>query len=346
MKGVAATVVERASVACASSGKAGGFLALDWQDGGATGPLGRLSFKLHQELADTLGKDIGYRRVQTLSAAAAAAKQGVMHANTRGSQPNRRAGAPAWLDGSVSRIKAMGDESNTAQVHPQKLSQALMEAAQGKGAQLRIGEVQNITTSGKKVTGVIVDGEELAADAVVIAMGPWSGQAAKWLPVPDITGQKYASIVLRPQEEISNHMLFLSYKTSSGQALEPEVYPRPDGSVYICGSPEHIALPDDPKTIQVDPKSVEDLKEVARSVSSKLADAPLEVGQSCFLPLSPDGLPVMGKVPGVQGAYIASGHSCWGILNGPATGLVMAELIADGKASSVDIRKLDPQRLA
>lgn len=48
----------------------------------------------------------------------------------------------------------MGDESNTAQVHPQKLSQALMEAAQQKGAQLRIGEVQNITTSGKRVTGM------------------------------------------------------------------------------------------------------------------------------------------------------------------------------------------------
>ena len=59
-----------------SAGKAGGFLALDWQDGGATGPLGRLSFQLHQELADTLGKDIGYRRVQTLSAAAAPAKKG------------------------------------------------------------------------------------------------------------------------------------------------------------------------------------------------------------------------------------------------------------------------------
>lgn len=88
------------------------------------------------------------------------------------------------------------------------------------------------------------------------------------------------------------------------------MYPRPDGSVYICGSPEGIALPNDPKTIQADPNSIEDLKEVARSVSSKLADAPLEVGQSCFLPLSPDGLPVMGKVPGVQGAYIASGMPC------------------------------------
>lgn len=345
-KGVAATIVERASVACASSGKAGGFLALDWQDGGATGPLGRLSFKLHQELADTLGKDIGYRRVQTLSAAAAPAKKGSTHANTRGSQPNTRAGAPDWLDGSVSRIKPMADESSTAQVHPQKLSQALVEAAQEKGAQLRIGEVQNIVTSGKKITGVVVDGEEIEADAVVIAMGPWSGQAAKWLPVPSITGQKYASIVLRPEEEISNHMLFLSYKTSSGQALEPEVYPRPDGSVYICGSPEYIALPNDPRTIQANPESIEDLKEVACSVSSKLADAPLEVGQSCFLPISPDGLPVMGKIPGVQGAYIASGHSCWGILNGPATGLVMAELIAEGKVTSADIRKLDPQRLA
>lgn len=346
VKGVAATVVERAFIACASSGKAGGFLALDWQDGGATGPLGRLSFQLHQELADTLGKDIGYRRVQTLSAAAAPAKKGAHHSNTRGSQPGRRAGAPAWLDGSVSRIKPMGDEESTAQVHPQKLSQALMEAAQQKGAQLRIGEVQNITTSGNKVTGVVVDGEEVEADAVVIAMGPWSGQAAKWLPVPNITGQKYASIVLRPDEDISNHMLFLSYKTNSGQSIEPEVYPRPDGSVYICGSPEYIALPNDPKTIQADPQSIEDLKEVARSVSSKLAEAPMEVGQSCFLPLSPDGLPVMGKVPGVQGAYIASGHSCWGILNGPATGLVMAELIAEGKVSSVDIRKLDPKRLA
>lgn len=50
-------------------------------------------------------------------------------------------------------MQPMGDESNTAQVHPQKLSQALMEAAQQEGAQLRIGEVQNITTSGKKVTG-------------------------------------------------------------------------------------------------------------------------------------------------------------------------------------------------
>ena len=53
----------------------------------------------------------------------------------------------------LSVLQPMGDEESTAQVHPQKLSQALMEAAQQKGAQLRIGEVQNITTSNNKVAG-------------------------------------------------------------------------------------------------------------------------------------------------------------------------------------------------
>lgn len=45
----------------------GGFLALDWCDGNAVGPLARRSFALHAELAATLGVDCGYRRVRTHS---------------------------------------------------------------------------------------------------------------------------------------------------------------------------------------------------------------------------------------------------------------------------------------
>ena len=52
-------------------GKAGGFLAYDWCDGSPVGDLARLSFELHQQLADTFGSEsIGYRRVHTLSVAA------------------------------------------------------------------------------------------------------------------------------------------------------------------------------------------------------------------------------------------------------------------------------------
>jgi glycine/D-amino acid oxidase-like deaminating enzyme len=72
----------------------------------------------------------------------------------------------------------------------------------------------------------------------------------------------------------------------------------------------------------------------------------VEAQQACYLPLSPDGVPVIGQVPGVRGAYVATGHSCWGILNAPATGLAVAELLATGEARSVDLRAFAPARFA
>jgi glycine/D-amino acid oxidase-like deaminating enzyme len=42
---------------------------------------------------------------------------------------------------------------------------------------------------------------------------------------------------------------------------------------------------------------------------------------------------------------VASGHNVWGILNAPATGEALAELIADGAAVSTDLTPFDPARL-
>src|SRR5262249_23598907 len=64
-RGVTVTVVERTGVACAASGKSGGFLALDWCDGTPVGPLARASFALHADLARELATDYGYRRMDT-----------------------------------------------------------------------------------------------------------------------------------------------------------------------------------------------------------------------------------------------------------------------------------------
>src|SRR5947199_304032 len=71
-RGVAVTVVERTGVACAASGKSGGFLALDWSDGTPLGPLARASFALHAELARELETDYGYRRMDAFMVAARA----------------------------------------------------------------------------------------------------------------------------------------------------------------------------------------------------------------------------------------------------------------------------------
>lgn len=50
------------------------------------------------------------------------------------------------------------------------------------------------------------------------------------------------------------------------------------------------------------------------------------------------------RVPGVPGAFLSTGHTCWGILNGPASGLALAEMIVDGQATCVDLRPFDPAR--
>jgi glycine/D-amino acid oxidase-like deaminating enzyme len=47
----------------------------------------------------------------------------------------------------------------------------------------------------------------------------------------------------------------------------------------------------------------------------------------------------------MTGAYVATGHSVWGILNAPATGEAMAELIVDGAADTVDLGPFNPARL-
>src|SRR3954464_15357543 len=66
-RGAAPLVVEPVAVACGASGKSGGFLALDWCDGGPLQALARRSFALHATLAEELGGEGGYRRLTTYS---------------------------------------------------------------------------------------------------------------------------------------------------------------------------------------------------------------------------------------------------------------------------------------
>ena len=68
-----------------------------------------------------------------------------------------------------------------------------------------------------------------------------------------------------------------------------------------------------------------------------------EQGRFCFA--VEVGLPLIGRIPNVGGAYIATGHSVWGMLNAPATGEAMAELILDGASRQVDLSPFSPGRL-
>jgi glycine/D-amino acid oxidase-like deaminating enzyme len=157
-------------------------------------------------------------------------------------------------------------------------------------------------------------------------------------------GLKGHSITVRPTVPVPAQALFVDYVTATGERLEPEVYPRPDGEVYLCGLSEEGPVPERPELVQPRSEAGPILQQIAGVLSSSLAGLQPQRVQACYRPVTADGLPLLGKVPEVSGAYIATGHSCWGILNAPASGLAMAELIVDGQARSVDLTPFAPQR--
>jgi glycine/D-amino acid oxidase-like deaminating enzyme len=140
--------------------------------------------------------------------------------------------------------------------------------------------------------------------------------------------------------------VFLEYRERHGGVQSPELFPRSDGTTYVCAISSEEPLPIDPAQVAPDPGAIERLEAMCASFSPALASAKILARQACFRPVTSDGPPLIGAVPGVAGAYVATGHSVWGILNAPATGEAISELIVDGAAHTVDLSPFDPGRLA
>ena len=338
LRQVEAVVVERCRVACAASGKSGGFLALDWCDGSPLAPLARRSFDLHGELAAEFGGRWGYRRLAALGILASARRK----LGSAGSP-----GLPEWVASDAVLQHKLGTAATTAQVDPAEFTTGMLAAAARRSVRVQIGAVIGLARSpdGSRITGVLVDDELLEGDAVVIAMGPWSVLAAQWLPLPMIYGLKGHSLILRNPIPVSSHALFVECETEDGSVDSPEVFPRPDGTTYVCGLSSEEPLPLDPAEVTSDAGAQARLKAMIRTFAPALADAEVVAAQACYRPVTRDGLPLMGRVPGVEGASVATGHSVWGMLNAPATGEAMAELIVEGETRTVDIAAFDPARL-
>jgi glycine/D-amino acid oxidase-like deaminating enzyme len=160
--------------AAASHRHAGGFLALDWCDSTALGPLARKSFQLHAELADELG-GTGYRRMASHSVSVRAGA-GASTSGRRGG----KAALPGWVDGpGVAQSSAIGSPETTAQVHPELLTRALLRGAEERGGRLVLAAVTGLELDpgGRRVAGVRVrdsgthEESVLPAGAVVFCMG-------------------------------------------------------------------------------------------------------------------------------------------------------------------------------
>jgi glycine/D-amino acid oxidase-like deaminating enzyme len=161
----------------------------------------------------------------------------------------------------VSIHGGLGSTATTAQVQPAAFTAGMMRAAQARGgAELRLGNVTGLLCRGGDVVGVDLDGEALKGDAVVIAMGPWSVLAAQWLPLPPVFGLKGHSLVFGTGTAIPPEALFLEYVDATGAILSPEVFPRADGTTYVCAVSSDPPLPADPDLVVPDRGAISRLK--------------------------------------------------------------------------------------
>ena len=335
--GVDVVVVERVEAAAAASGKAGGFLARDWCAGTPLDALARRSFALHAQLPDEIGGDWGYRPMTAHSGFVAADDDPRRDAPT----------ALGWLSKGVVLEQRIGTKETTAIVHPYKFTSAVMNAALAQGAELRVGCVTGIRhdADGTTVKGVEVGKSVIEADAIVIAMGPWSLLAAQWVNLPAINGQLGSSIVYDTGTEVSADALFLE-SDFHGTSVPIEVFPRADGTTYVTAVLGNTSFPTDPAAVDPEPYGSKVVQMVSERLSPLFRPENIIAWQSCFRPRTEDGLPLIGRVPNHGGVYIATGHDVWGILNAPATGEALAQLIVMGATRGVDLTPFDPARLS
>ena len=108
-----------------------------------------------------------------------------------------------------------------------------------------------------------------------------------------------------------------------------------------------MPLPDTADQVECDEAQCDDIISYISTFSSVLAAAPVKAKQACYLPqhirFGQESGPLIGRTS-VPGLFVAAGHTCWGIQNGPGTGKLMSEFVFDGVAKSADIDKLDPRK--
>jgi glycine/D-amino acid oxidase-like deaminating enzyme len=265
-----------------------------------------------------------------------------------------------WITSSlITNCSNLGGTDTTAQVHPYKFTNFILKKAveDSKGSiDLIIGKVNQILFSMEtgKAIGVNYtptslknktndDEIKLFGDQIVLSVGPWT---SKILPDCPISGLRAHSITIAPfkYQPVSPYAIFTEFKTGPYKYISPEIYARQD-EVYVCGEGDSaVDVPETTDDVEVVKSKCDELFKHVGKISPNLKKGHVLKKQACYLPVldvpSSSG-PLIGET-NVENLFLASGHSCWGINNAPATGKVMSELLLDGEAISADIMGLDP----
>lgn len=211
--------------------------------------------------------------------------------------------------------------SGGARVDGRQVRASLLDAARRRGAELRTG------TAALTVDGVRVDGEPLDADAVVVAAGAWSGELVAALD---------AHLPVVPQRGQITHL-----EVAEDTARWPVVSPL-DSSHYLLAFPGGRVVVGATRETgsgfdhRVTAAGQLEVLEQALTVAPGLRDATLLETRVGFRPATPDGLPVLGPLPGHPHVVLATGFGPTGLTLAPLAGALVADVVL-GKAPRIDL---------
>jgi len=221
----------------------------------------------------------------------------------------------------------------TGAIEAYRYNLAAAQAAEKFGAEILLRRVTGLISEGGRCSGVTLETGQLEAGAVVLAVGPWSQQASSWcgveIPVSPLKGQ-----VIRLQLTTDPMRASLNYAGSYAAS-------KPDGLIW-AGTTEEEAGFDVGITTAARDKIMGDLLKMAPS----LADAELVQQTACLRPISADGLPIVGKVPGWENLYVGTGSGRKGILWSTGMCHGLADLIVKGSTYVPGVSSLDPARFS
>lgn len=181
--------------------------------------------------------------------------------------------------------------------------------------------VQSITRSGERMAAAVTGRSQIAANTIVVATGAWTSFIeidGRGMPV-DIRPVRGQMISFAPAERLIDHVVY-----------GPDVYlvPRRDGRILAGATVEDAGFD---KTVATD--ATEKLREAACRILPKLRDVRISEKWAGLRPCSPDALPVLGMLGGIEGLHIATAHYRNGILLAPLTARIVADSILAGTPS-------------
>jgi D-amino-acid dehydrogenase len=171
------------------------------------------------------------------------------------------------------------------------------------------------------------------ADALVIAAGAWSARVARLLGVslPIRPGKGY-SVDYVPGQLAPGPVVMLSEAHCAVTPL--------DGATRVAGTMEFGRLDE-----RISPVRLAAIKQApTRYFRSWDPDAPSLDPSAGLRPMTPDGLPVIGRLRPFANVYVASGHAMLGLTLAPRTGALLADVILDGGANPGILAPFSPRR--